>query len=462
MCLPLSILHFRTHSRRAAGARDGRQDIFHSRSRRRGLPTCQRKRLSPHLLRPALPHSLQKARSGYIPRVSRIHHSLSLSRAKHRPCQATAIRTRRESRRDTLRDETTYVMVRDHRSRQRSTIPRSRSPHHARRRQSHRRREDHSIGKNHPPFRRYKFSPNKNTSLTKALANNATTFPTLNTLHSGPDWSQKRPDLHPPKIPIISIPTTLSGGEYSFLGGGTHDHTQIKHGFGHPCIGPALVILSPELTLTTPASIWLQSGLRAIDHCIEGFCSLSCTPAAEISALKGLKLLVPNLVRCKANGLDVEARHACQMGVIEAMSVVFVHGIPMGASHGIGHQLGPLGVGHGETSCVLLPAVCEVNEVVNKGRQEVVKGVFWAEEEVGRVLRERGGLREEEASLGRVLDVFIRELELPRSLREVGVVGDETFRTLARNALADRWCGTNPRRLETEADVLGILEMVRG
>lgn len=33
---------------------------------------------------------------------------------------------------------------------------------------------------------------------------------------------------------------------------------------------------------------------------------------------------------------------------------VVVLGVPMGASHGIGHQPGPLGVGHGETSCILL------------------------------------------------------------------------------------------------------------
>ncbi|KXT00230.1 hypothetical protein AC579_8539 [Pseudocercospora musae] len=295
-----------------------------------------------------------------------------------------------------------------------------------------------------------------------AIANAAKTFEDLNSLHSGPDWSRKRPDLHPPKIPIISIPTSLSGGEYSFLGGGTRDddHKPIKYGFGHPCIGPALVILDPELTTTTPDSIWLQSGIRAIDHCIEGLCSLQSTPESDTAALSGLRLLVPGLRRCKAQKSDLQARHDCQIGVIEAMNVIFQFGTPMGASHGIGHQLGPLGVGHGETSCVLLPAVCRYNEGVNSERQGKVVEVFWEDGEVARDLR--NGLQEkDEASLSEVLDVYIRGLGMPRSLKEVGIE-EETLNVLAENALQDQWCGTNPRALRTKEDVMEILDMVRG
>jgi alcohol dehydrogenase class IV len=62
------------------------------------------------------------------------------------------------------------------------------------------------------------------------------------------------------------------------------------------------------------------------------------------------------------------------MGAIEAIGVVTSR-VPMGASHAIGHQLGPLGVGHGETSCVMLPAVCKFNAAkkANVERQEKCK-----------------------------------------------------------------------------------------
>ncbi|GIZ49961.1 hypothetical protein CKM354_001297700 [Cercospora kikuchii] len=296
-----------------------------------------------------------------------------------------------------------------------------------------------------------------------ALANNASTFSDLEKLHSGNDWSTQRPDLKVPDIPIISVPTSLSGGEYSFLGGGTHDTSQQKFGFGHPTKGPALVILDAELTTTTPEHIWLQSGVRAVDHCVEGLCSLSEKVSVESdeSATRGLKLLVKGLLRCKKNPKDLEARRMCQMSVIDAMGVVFQFGVPMGASHGIGHQLGPMGVGHGETSCVLLPAVCHYNSPINSDRQEKVKEIFWGDEEA-RKLFEQKGLKKEEADLGTLLDCFISALGMPRSLKAVAVEGEEKMEILARNALMDHWCETNPRPLNTKEDVRAILEMVKG
>ncbi|SMR57901.1 unnamed protein product [Zymoseptoria tritici ST99CH_3D1] len=292
-----------------------------------------------------------------------------------------------------------------------------------------------------------------------AIANKAQTFSDLDTLHAGDDWTAQRHDLRPPTIPIISVPTSLSGGEYSFLGGATNDQTHHKHGFGHPTKGPALVILDPTLTATTPPSVWLQSGVRAIDHCVEGLCSLSSTPASDEAAEKGLKRLAPGLLKCHADPQDVEARLACQMGVIDAMAVVFQHGVPMGASHGIGHQLGPLGVGHGETSCVLLPAVCRYNLSVNADRQEKVKKVLWGEKTVAKLLKAKGLVQKDE--LAAVLDVFIRELGLPRTLKDVNV-GMDKLDLLAENSLKDRWCRTNPRPLREKKHVLVILEMVKG
>lgn len=293
------------------------------------------------------------------------------------------------------------------------------------------------------------------------MANDATTFADLDKLHSGDDWSQQRNDLTPPSVPIISIPTSLSGGEYSFLGGGTNDENHRKYGFGHPTVGPALVILDPRLTTSTPEHIWLQSGVRALDHCVEGFCSLTSTDASDANAAKGLRLLVPGLLRTKTDPGDLEARLDCQMAVIEAMSVVFQHGVTVGASHGIGHQLGPMGVGHGETSCILLPAVCKYNMSVNGEKQKKVLEILWRDESVKETLEERG-LRRVKADLGDVLDAIIGSLGMPRSLKAVGVVGEEKLERLAENSLHDKWCATNPRPLTERAQVMQILEMVKG
>ncbi|KAK3670453.1 hypothetical protein LTR78_009694 [Recurvomyces mirabilis] len=294
-----------------------------------------------------------------------------------------------------------------------------------------------------------------------AIANNARTFQDLDNLHSGSDWSRRRPDLIRPTIPIISIPTSLSGGEYSDLGGGTHDTTHQKHGLGHPTVGPKLVVLDPELTTTTPEKVWLSSGFRAVDHCVESLCSLSASNSKEsaASAETGLRLLIPGLLKTKAEPKDLEARLACQKGVIEAMKGVFFHGVPMGASHGIGHQLGPLGVGHGETSCILSPAVCKYNTSANAAQQKKVCEILWSEPSVAELF-EKVGLGKA-AELGDLLGAVVKALGMPSTLKEVGV-GEEKFDQLATNALTDHWVLTNPRPITTKEQVREVLEMVRG
>jgi alcohol dehydrogenase class IV len=104
-------------------------------------------------------------------------------------------------------------------------------------------------------------------------------------------------------------------------------------------MGSKLIILDPELCLTTPEYHWLSTGIRSVDHCVEAICCLTATPASDDSAEKGLRLLVPSLLKCKADPKNVGARHRCQMAVRYAMENVR-RGIPMGGSHAIGHQLG--------------------------------------------------------------------------------------------------------------------------
>lgn len=293
--------------------------------------------------------------------------------------------------------------------------------------------------------------------LALALANNASTFADLEKLHSGTEWTADRPHIEQATVPQISIPTTLSGGEYQALAGGTHDETHAKHGFAHGTNPPALVVLDAELTTTTPDRFWLSTGVRAIDHCVETLCGMHTDRKGDDAARRGLRQLVLGLLRCKRDRGDVEARHVCQMGVIDAMTAVR-SGVALGASHGIGHQLGPLGVGHGETSCILLPAVCKFNRKVNEDKQKGVEEILWGDKEVKEVLVKRG-LREGKNDLGDCLDAVFRELGMPRSLGEMSV-REGQFEKLAEHSLKDRWCVTNPIPLREKEQVMEILKMV--
>jgi alcohol dehydrogenase class IV len=273
--------------------------------------------------------------------------------------------------------------------------------------------------------------------IVKALANNVSELDDLEKLTA----EAKTKDLRTPSVPVINIPTSLSGGEYSPFAGATDKRTDQKRSFAHPDMGADLIILDPVLSVSTPERIWLSTGIRAVDHCVEGLCSTNPKVCEESDRgfTEGLKLLVPNLLLTRKDWTGHESRLKEMMGVVEAMKALGL-GIPMGGSHGIGHQLGPLGVGHGETSCILLPAVLKYNYLHGdekvKQLQQKVLDIFWNEDAIEELLKSNG-LRKDVADAGDVVGAVISGLGMPRSLKDVGV-GREKLDGLANNSMKDR------------------------
>jgi maleylacetate reductase len=250
------------------------------------------------------------------------------------------------------------------------------------------------------------------------------------------------PDLKPPTVRQISVPTTLSAGEFSGIAGVTDERTHVKEMFRHPRIIPAAVILDPALTVHTPEWLFLSTGIRAVDHCVEGVCSNEANPYADAQALRGLSLLTSGLPRVKADPTDLQARLDCQMGSWLSMGPLAA-GVPMGASHGIGYVLGAVfDVPHGHTSCIMLPSVMRWNKPVNFARQALVAAAM------GRP----------DADAADLLDRFIGGLGMPRSLAAMQI-GPEQFDRIARGAMDTPWIPRNPRPIPGPAQVREILEL---
>src|SRR3954470_17056469 len=96
------------------------------------------------------------------------------------------------------------------------------------------------------------------------------------------------PDMKPPAVPQVTVPTTLSAGEFSAISGVTDERHKVKELIRHPGILPRAVVLDPAVTVHTPEWLWLSTGIRAVDHCVEGICSGEATPYADAQALHGL------------------------------------------------------------------------------------------------------------------------------------------------------------------------------
>jgi maleylacetate reductase len=250
------------------------------------------------------------------------------------------------------------------------------------------------------------------------------------------------PPMTPPSVRQISVPTTIAGGEFSALAGVTDQRTKVKELLRHDLVMPRAVILDPAVTLHTPEWLWLSTGIRAVDHCVEGLCSREAHPYADAQALKGLAMLTQALPRVKADSHDLDARMDCQIGTWLSMGPLSM-GVPMGASHGIGYVLGAVfGVPHGYTSCVMLPSVMRWNKSDNAERQAQVSAAM------GKPGKDAGD----------VLDTFIRDLGLPRSLQDVRI-GPDQFDRIAQQAMGTPWIPRNPRKIDGPAQVREILVM---
>lgn len=258
----------------------------------------------------------------------------------------------------------------------------------------------------------------------------------------GPDGALGPPPCNAPSVRQITVPTTLSAGELSAIAGVTDERHRVKELFRHPRIIPRAVILDPAITVHTPEWLFLSTGIRAVDHCVEGICSDEAHPFADAQALRGLSLLSRGLPRVKADPSDLQARLDCQMGAWLSMGPL-ASGVPMGASHGIGYVLGAVfDIPHGHTSCIMLPAVMRWNKAVSAERQALVAAAM-----------DHPG-----DDAGDVLDAFIAGLGMPRSLGAVNV-GPREFDRIAEQAMGTPWVPRNPRRIDGPAQVREILEL---
>jgi maleylacetate reductase len=200
----------------------------------------------------------------------------------------------------------------------------------------------------------------------------------------------------------VAVPTTLSGAEWAHRVGVTDETKRRKAGFADPRAVPPVVVLDPEATVFTPGRLWLSTGIRALDHAVEGFLFGGEHPVTDVTGLEGARRLMEYLPRSKAEPEDVEVR--LELQIAAWLSYFGPFNTPMGLSHQLGRRIGAsYEVPHGVTSCITLaPTLDLVKNRVPEAR--------WHE-----LAEALGGDPAERVS------ALVRGLELPSRLRDVGV-----------------------------------------
>lgn len=267
------------------------------------------------------------------------------------------------------------------------------------------------------------------------LSNDVTTIDDITHLRT------PEPRANPPTLPYIAIPTTLSAGEFTCYAGVTDERIQRKELFWHAQAAPTIVILDAAMTIATPPRLWSSTGIRAVDHAIETWCSVNVTPLVEATSLHALRLLAPALRASQADATALGPRLEALVGAWLSVQGVAT-GVDLGASHGIGHMLGgTAGMPHGETSCVMLPHVLRYNLAVNADRQASLT-----------VAMGSPGV-----AAADIVQALVASLGLPGRLRDANVPR-ELLPRIADESMLDMWIPTNPRPINKASEVLALLE----
>lgn len=252
--------------------------------------------------------------------------------------------------------------------------------------------------------------------------------------HPPPLWNYSNRHAAPADLvntpPLILIPTTAGTGSEVGRSAVIIFDNGIKAGVRCPQIVTA-AICDPELTLGLPPGITASTGMDALSHCIETYCSPTINPPADAIALDGMQRIFAHIGRAVADGNDRDARWNMMMGSLEG-AICFQKG--MGAVHALAHPLGALGFHHGTLNAILLPHVLAYNLASLGGKAERIC--------------ERAGLPVG-TSLPQAMVELLSRLPIPPRLRDLGLTQAQ-LAGIPEAALADNAHKTNPRALQRQ------------
>jgi alcohol dehydrogenase len=260
-----------------------------------------------------------------------------------------------------------------------------------------------------------------------------------------PPNKKEVPPMPAPKLPHIAIPTTLSGGEYSYSAGITEGGR--KYIVADPKLAPRTVLLDPEAAATAPGRLLAASGMNALAHCVEAVYSTETQPLTDAYCLRGIGLIARYLARAVESGRDLEALSYVQ--VAACLSGMGVYSAWTGIHHAIVHVVGGrYKAPHAEIHALMLPYAMRWN----------LGATLDAHARMG---REIGIEAADRKSLAAAVPEYVygmnERMGLPLKLRDLGVPRDG-LPQLAVDALGDYSIHTNPKPVTAAEQVLEVLE----
>ena len=232
--------------------------------------------------------------------------------------------------------------------------------------------------------------------------------------------------------PIIAVPTTAgTGSETGRASAIINKKTGVKKIIFHPKFLPSIVILDPCLTIDLSPRLTAATGMDALAHNLEAFCSPGFHPMADGIALEGIRLVKKSLLTCVKDGKDITAR--LDMMVAASMgSTAFQKGL--GAIHSLSHPVNAqFNVHHGLSNAIFMPYVLTFNKNLIENRIVSICDYLNLNKTF-------------ESFLNWILNLR-KELNIPHKLSDVIDVEKMNLNKLSKMALEDPSTATNPKKM---------------
>jgi alcohol dehydrogenase class IV len=159
-------------------------------------------------------------------------------------------------------------------------------------------------------------------------------------------------------LPVVSVPTTYSGAEWTSGFGMRDEERRVKTGGGGARVEG--IVYDPELTYDLPAAETGGTALNGLAHCAEALYVEGQNDRADAEALAGARLISESLPLVLADGHYAEGRRALLEGAMHAGAALAGAGLALG--HAMAQAVGGrYGIAHGAANAICLPPALRFN-----------------------------------------------------------------------------------------------------
>ena len=182
----------------------------------------------------------------------------------------------------------------------------------------------------------------------------------------------------PPRVKsLITVPTTSGTGSEVTPWATIWDRTikQRKYSLQLPQTWPEAAIVDPELTLSLPRSVTVQSGLDALSHALEAIWNVNSNPISDEFAVSAARDMLTTLPELAMNLQDRTLRERASLAALKA-GLAFSN-TKTALAHSISYEMTiHHGLPHGIACSFTLPMVLDLALGKSAERDAVLAKVF--------------------------------------------------------------------------------------